>query len=82
MQDTAHAVVEWTAMDNIFPNGLEAFYLATGMPIVAHNRHWSRNNTYDVVNGGDYEFIRGKKICWSMGRLLWLQECRRFRRKK
>ena len=58
-KDKLLAVVEWTALPDIFPNGLDYLQEQTGWPIVAHNRYWSRNTTYDIENGGQYNFIRG-----------------------
>lgn len=55
------AVEEWSALENIFPNGLDFLQNRIGLPIVAHNRYWSRNTTYAKENGGSFNFIRGTK---------------------
>lgn len=39
-------VKNWTAMPNVFPNGIEAVTTKTGWPIVAHNRYWSNDTDY------------------------------------
>lgn len=50
-------VKNWTAMESIFPAGLEDLHEHLRMPLVAHNRFWSGNTDYAVANGGEYEFL-------------------------
>lgn len=33
-------VKNWTAMSDVFPNGIESMVTKTGWPVVAHNRYW------------------------------------------
>ncbi len=35
-----NGVKNWTAMPNIFPNGIQSMQQKTSWPIVAHNRFW------------------------------------------
>ncbi|TRY70847.1 hypothetical protein TCAL_01214 [Tigriopus californicus] len=57
-KDFLLAVEEWSALEDIFPNGLDFLQNRIGLPIVAHNRYWSRNTTYAKENGGAFDFIR------------------------
>jgi len=41
-------VKNWTAMPDVFPNGIQAVVSKTGWPIVAHNRWWYIR-TYKVM---------------------------------
>ena len=50
-------VKSWTALNDVFPNGLENLYVKTGLKVVAHNRYWSTDNVYASQNGGIYHFI-------------------------
>lgn len=50
-------VSDWTAMPDIFPNGIEALYNATGWLVQAHNRYWALDNVYSKTNGGSFEFV-------------------------
>ncbi|CAG0900286.1 unnamed protein product [Darwinula stevensoni] len=50
-------VVEWTALPDVFPNGLQNLYQAVGLPFLAHNRWFSPETTYATENGGEYEFL-------------------------
>ena len=45
-------VSNWSAMSNIFPNGLQYLYSQTGWKVVAHNKYWSIDNVYKT----EYEF--------------------------
>ena len=51
------AVKNWTAMPDIFPDGIANVTAATHWPIVAHNRYWAGDTDYAKQNGGDYNFI-------------------------
>ena len=42
-------------MPEIFPNGMEAVYQKTSLPVVAHNRWWCNETTYSDRNGGSYK---------------------------
>ena len=33
-------VKNWTAMTDVFPNGIQSMVTKTGWPVVAHNRYW------------------------------------------
>ena len=50
-------VKSWTALNDVFPNGLENLYSKTGLKVVAHNRYWATDNVYAIQNGGSYNFI-------------------------
>ena len=50
-------VKSWTALKDVFPNGLENLYSKTGLKVVAHNRYWATDNVYATQNGGSYNFI-------------------------
>ena len=52
-----NGVKNWTAMTDVFPNGIDFVVQKTGWPIVAHNRFWSSNTDYAKQNGGDYNFV-------------------------
>ena len=40
-------VIEWTALDSVFPDGLAFLHNVTQMPVVAHNRWWSYITVYE-----------------------------------
>ena len=50
-------VKSWTALDSVFPSGMDALYQKTSMPVIAHNRWWCNETDYATRNGGDYEFV-------------------------
>jgi hypothetical protein len=51
-------VSEWVARQDIFPDGLPAFYRKLeNTPIVAHNRYWA----YDTVYKTNYSFVLDEK---------------------
>lgn len=54
-------VTDWSAMPDIFPNGLEYFYNKTNWLVQAHNRYWSNENIYSTTNDGDYYFINDRE---------------------
>lgn len=56
-KDDKGGVKNWTAMPDVFPNGIEAVVKKTGWPIVAHNRFWSSQAVYAQRNGGLFDFI-------------------------
>jgi hypothetical protein len=49
-------VVSWTALEPVFPGGLEAVRADTNLTVMGHNRMWSPGTTYAVANGGAYTF--------------------------
>ena len=51
-----NGVKNWTAMPDIFPNGIDAVVKKTGWPIMAHNRYFSSDTDYAKQNGGAFEF--------------------------
>ena len=51
------AVLTWTGMPEIFPNGMESVYQKTSLPVVAHNRWWCNETTYSDRNGGSYKVL-------------------------
>ena len=53
-------VTNWTAMNDLFPMGLEQVQQQTAWPLAAHNRYWSGLNDYAVENGGSFHFIIGE----------------------
>ena len=50
-------VKSWTALHEVFPNGLENLYSKTGLKVVAHNRYWATDNVNASDNGGSYHFV-------------------------
>jgi hypothetical protein len=50
-------VKNWTAMPNIFPDGIARVTQATKWGIVAHNRWWTNETDYAKQNGGNYGFV-------------------------
>lgn len=50
-------VANWTALPEVFPNGVEALYNRTGWLVQAHNRYWALDNHYSRSNGGRFEFV-------------------------
>lgn len=50
-------VSDWSPRPEIFPQGLEALYQATGWFVQAHNRYWSMDNVYAKQNGGKYNWV-------------------------
>lgn len=50
-------VKNWTAMTDVFPNGIDAVVKRTGWPIMAHNRYWSSKTDYAKQNGGKFDFV-------------------------
>ena len=50
-------VKSWSALRDVFPNGLENLYSKTGLKVVAHNRYWATDNVYATENGGSYHFV-------------------------
>ena len=56
----AGGVKNWTAMPNIFPNGIRLVSDETDWPIVAHNRYWSNDTDYAKQNGGNFDFVLDK----------------------
>eukprot|EP01084_Bolivina_argentea_P143819 252495_1 len=62
-------VKNWTARSDIFPNGLEYVYNATGWSIQAHNRYWSTDNVYKGVLG--YNFTCSNSDCLPDNSQFW-----------
>ncbi|CAG0889291.1 unnamed protein product [Cyprideis torosa] len=60
-KDITKGMVNWTAMPEIFPNGLRELHEAIQMPILAHNRWFSPETTYASQNGGKYDFVIEKE---------------------
>ncbi|XP_046337463.2 uncharacterized protein LOC124119101 [Haliotis rufescens] len=56
-KDSNGGIVQWTAMSDVFPSGMEWLYNKTNLPALAHSKFWSSNNTYAKQNGGNYNFI-------------------------
>ena len=54
-------VSEWSPRPEIFPQGLEALYQATGWFVQAHNRYWSMDTVYAKQNGGKYNWVMSPK---------------------
>ena len=48
---------EWDATNSTFPDGLKSFADKTGWKFQMHSRHWSPDNVYSKVNGGQYKFL-------------------------
>lgn len=59
-------VRNWTAMPQIFPNGLQYLFEKTNWNFIAHNRYWSSDNVYAAQNGGLYEFIIDEEMHSAM----------------
>lgn len=57
-KDEHGGVITWTAMGDIFPDGIDfVFNHTSSWSIVAHNRYWSPETPYAKANGGDFDFI-------------------------
>ena len=52
-----NGVSNWKPMEDVFPDGMEYVYAATGMLVQAHNRYWSGHAVYAEQNGGAYKFL-------------------------
>ena len=50
-------VKSWTALEEVFPDGMEIIYQETSLPVIAHNRWWCNETDYAKRSGGKYEFI-------------------------
>ena len=50
-------VKNWTAMPDVFPNGIREVSALTDWPVVAHNRWFSPDTDYAKQNGGDFNFV-------------------------
>ena len=55
-------VSEWTAREDVFPEGIENLYEETGWLVQAHNRYWAYENVYASQNGGEYDFIEDENL--------------------
>ncbi|XP_067662767.1 uncharacterized protein [Haliotis asinina] len=55
--DPHNAIMQWKPRPDVFPSGLEWLYNKTSLPVLAHSKFWSSNNTYAKKNGGAYNFI-------------------------
>ena len=67
-------VSEWTAMDEVFPQGIDTLYQETGWFVQAHNRYWAYDNVYAKQNGGEYDFIEdgnNPKGAVPIGQTFW-----------
>jgi hypothetical protein len=51
-----NGVKNWTAMPDVFPNGLAPIHQATGWTFAAHNRYWAPDTDYATQNGGQFQF--------------------------
>jgi hypothetical protein len=51
----AKGLVEWQPQPDLFPGGLASFRAALGLPLVAHNRWFAKQNAYR----DDYAFVEG-----------------------
>ena len=50
-------VKNWTAMDSVFPFGIDYIARSTDWPLAAHNRYFSSDTDYAMQNGGQYNFV-------------------------
>ena len=64
-------VKNWTAREDIFPDGIESLRARTGWNIMAHNRYWAPDTVYARQNGGDYDFIVGEKMAIPVEQRFW-----------
>lgn len=53
------AVVNWTAMPSVFPNGMAYIQSKLGVPIVMHNRQWSPKSDY--IKNEPYKWYKSTK---------------------
>ena len=60
-KDSSGAVITWTPMKEVFPDGIKYVSDKTNWPIGAHNRYWSKNTPYAKQNGGNFTFVMGEK---------------------
>lgn len=56
-KDVIKAVLTWTPMPGIFPDGIKSLSKKTGWPLAAHNRYWSKKTPYAKDNGGNFTFV-------------------------
>ena len=49
-------VKNWTAMPQVFPNGIERVKNRTGWPVFAHNKYWDHETDYAKQNNGPFNF--------------------------
>jgi len=66
-----NGVKNWTAINDLFPKGIEFVTRMTGWQVVAHNRYWSANTDYARANGGDYEFAIEGEHAQPLTRRFW-----------
>ncbi|CAL1533037.1 unnamed protein product [Lymnaea stagnalis] len=70
-KDDILAVTTWLAMETIFPKGLQPFQSALKLPLVAHNRYWSKNVTYAKQNGGTFDFLIEANVSLPISEDFW-----------
>jgi len=64
-------VINWTAMPEVFPQGIRYVRDHTGWDIVAHNRYWSSETDYAKQNGGNYDFVVEKHMALPLEERFW-----------
>ena len=70
-KDDKGAVLTWTPMKKIFPDGIKYVSDKTQWPIGAHNRYWSKKTPYAKQNGGNFTFVMGEKAAVPDDPLFW-----------
>ena len=56
----AGGLVEWKPQPTMFPDGLAAFQARLGLPLVAHNRWFAKDNAYRAR----YDFVEGPQMAF------------------
>ena len=64
-------VKNWTAMPDIFPDGIAYLRDETDWDIVAHNRWWSTETEYAKQNGGQYSFRIEDRMALPLEEKFW-----------
>lgn len=60
-------LVRWTPRPEHFPDGLQPFHGLLGLPLVAHNRWFARNNDYLGIGG----WVEGDEMAFPIGRAVF-----------
>ncbi|XP_050393125.2 uncharacterized protein LOC126811499 [Patella vulgata] len=66
-KDTNEAVTKWEPRPDIFPDGLVKVGQELGLPLVLHNRYWSKDTPYAV----NYKFLKGLGLSVPITTRFW-----------
>jgi len=67
--DPGYCIVDWTAVSNQFPKGLEWLSTQLKKPLMLYTDTWCKDNVYDKRNGGNFTFMDGDQqfLSWFKG---------------